>query len=57
MIDRPVRGAMELKNDNRAKEANEYLNVVPESEEMREAMKETRESISAWAGWSKNQVH
>ena len=57
MIDWPVRGAMELKNDNRAKEANEYLNVVPESEEMREAMKETRESISAWAGWSKNQVH
>ena len=44
MIERAVRGAVDLRNDRRAKEANECLNVVPESEEIREAMKETRES-------------
>ena len=44
VIERAVRGAVDLRNDRRAKEANECLNVVPKSEEMREAMKETRES-------------
>ena len=39
VIERAVRGAVDLKNDRRAKEANECLNVVPESEEIREAMK------------------
>ena len=56
VIERAVRGAADLRNDSRAKEANECLNVVPESEEIREAMKETRES-AAWVGWSKNRVH
>ena len=44
LIERAVRGAVHLRNDSRAKEANECLNVVHESEEIREAMKETRES-------------
>ena len=44
VIERAVRGAVDLRNDRRAKEANECLNVVPESEEIREAMKETRQS-------------
>ena len=43
MIERAVRGAVDLRNDRRAKKANECLNVVPESEEIREAMKVTRE--------------
>ena len=45
MIERAMIGALDLTNDSRAKEANECLNVVPESEEIREAMKETRESM------------
>ena len=48
MIERAVRGAVDLRNDSRAKEANECLNVVPESEEIREAMKETFESAPGW---------
>ena len=33
-IERAVRGAVDLRNNRRAKEANECLNVVPESEEI-----------------------
>ena len=51
MIEKAVRGAVDLRNDRRAKEAKECLNVVPESEEIREAMKETRESQSQRLGW------
>ena len=43
---------MDLRNDIRAKEANECLNVVPESKEIREAMKETRESAPGLDGVS-----
>ena len=50
VIERAVRGAVDLRNDTRAKEANECLNVVPESEEIREAMKETRESAPGLDG-------
>ena len=50
VIERVVRGAVDLRNDRRAKEANECLNVVPESEEIREAMKETRESAPGLDG-------
>ena len=50
VIERTVRGAVDLRNDSRAKEANECLNVVPESEEIREAMKETRESAPVLDG-------
>ena len=39
-IERSVRGAVDLRNDSRTRKANECLNVVPESEEMREAMEE-----------------
>ena len=56
VIERAVRGAVDLRNDRRAKEANECLNVVPESEEIREAMKETRESAPG-VGWSENRIH
>ena len=50
VIERAVRGAVDLRNDRRAKEANECLNVVPDSEEIREAMKETRESAPGLDG-------
>ena len=50
VIERAVRGAVDLTNDRRAKEANECLNVVPESEEIKEAMKETRESAPGLDG-------
>ena len=50
VIERAVRGALDLRNDSRAKEANEFLNVVPESEAIREAMKETRESAPGLHG-------
>ena len=44
VIERAVRGAMDLRKDSRAKEGKEFLNVAPEIEEIREAMKETRGS-------------
>ena len=44
VIERAVRGAIDLRNDSRPKEANEYLDVVLESEEIREHMEETLES-------------
>ena len=50
VIERAVRGAVDLRNDRRAKEANGCLNVVPESEEISEAMKETRESAPGLDG-------
>ena len=50
VIERAVRGAVDLRNDRSAKGANECLNVVPESEEIREAMKETRESAPGLDG-------
>ena len=51
VIERAMRGAVDLRNDRRAKEANvQCLNVVPESEEIREAMKETRESAPGLDG-------
>ena len=50
MIGRAVIGTMDLRNDGRAKEANECLNVVHENEEIREAMKETRESAPGLDG-------
>ena len=50
VIERAVRGAVDLRNDLRVKEANECLNMVPESEKVREAMKETRESAPGLDG-------
>ena len=50
MIERAVRGAVDLRNDSRVKEANKCLNVVPESEGIREAMKKTRESAPGLDG-------
>ena len=50
VIERAVRGAVDLRNDRRAKEVNECLNVVPESEKIREAMKETCESAPGLDG-------
>ena len=50
VIERAVRGAVDLRNDSRAREANECLNAVPESEETRKAMKETRESAPGLEG-------
>ena len=44
VIERAVRVAVDLRKDSRAKAANECLNVVPESKEIREAMKEIGES-------------
>ena len=41
---------MDLRNDSRAKETNECLNAVPEREEIREAMIETRESAPGLDG-------
>ena len=50
VIERGVRGAVDLWNESRAKEENKCLNVVPEGEEIREAMKETRESAPGLDG-------
>ena len=50
VIERAVRGAVDLRNESRTKEANECLNVVPESEEIREAMEVTRESVPGLDG-------
>ena len=44
LIEMAVRRAVDLRNDCRAKEVNECLNVVPEIKEIRESIKETRES-------------
>ena len=44
VIERAVRRAVDVKNDSRVKEVNECLNVVPESEDIRKALKEIRES-------------
>lgn len=44
VIEEAVRGAVDLRNDRRAREANELLNEVPEREEIMDAMKEMRES-------------
>ena len=49
-IERAVKGAVYLRNDIRAKGVNKCLNMVPESEEIREAMKETRESAPGLDG-------
>ena len=49
-IERAVRGAVDLRNDRREKKSNECLNVVPGSEEIREVMKETRESVPGLDG-------
>ena len=50
VIKRAVKGAVDLRDDSRAKKANECLNVVSESEEIRKAMKETRESAPGLDG-------
>ena len=50
VIERTVKGAVDLRNDSRAKEGNECLNVEPESEEIREAVKEKRESAPGLGG-------
>ena len=50
VIERAVRGAVDLRNASRVKGANECLNVVRDSEEIREDMKETRESAPGLDG-------
>ena len=50
VIERAVRGAVDSRYDNRVKEPNVCLNVVPEFAEIREAMKETRESAPGLDG-------
>ena len=44
VIEETVRGATDLREDERAREANNHMNEDPEREEIIEAMKEINES-------------